>query len=235
MGAQKQPEAPDPVDIAKQMAKAGLGPRQFRSVIPKESFERLSKYNAYLADRLNEARSQRYSMVGTPAEIGARVSQRDALTAQAYGAGLPFGDEYSKATFLGAGGTSGAGGYSAADPYSQLRQQTQRIADIAQADAAIKTAEAAVEPPLIKASGVFEDYKTPKVEERVIDTVRRRRKRKRREEKEERREARRQKRQERKQRREDRRIAKKEGRASTRDIARDLISEVNEESQATGI
>ena len=144
------------------MAKAGLGPRQYRSVIPPETFERIDKLASIAADRLNAARERRYAMVGTPAEIGARAAQRDAATALAYGSGLPFGDEYSQATFLEGGG-GGAGGYSASDPYSQLREQTQRMAQFAQADAARKEAEALVEPAPIEAPPIFEGYETPRV------------------------------------------------------------------------
>ena len=144
------------------MAKAGLGPRQYRSVIPPETFKRIDKLASIAADRLNAARERRYAMVGTPAEIGARAAQRDAATALAYGSGLPFGDEYSQATFLEGGG-GGAGGYSASDPYSQLREQTQRMAQFAQADAARKEAEALVEPAPIEAPPIFEGYKTPRV------------------------------------------------------------------------
>jgi hypothetical protein len=55
-------------------------------------------------------------MVGTPAEIGARVAGRDAATQAAYASALPAGDEYSPGAFL-----ANAPGGGASDPYAQIR------------------------------------------------------------------------------------------------------------------
>ena len=133
------------------MEKAGLGPQRFRSVIPEESYERINKYNQYLAERLNDARQRTYAMVGTPAEIGARAAGRESLTNLAYGSSLPLGDEYSKSTFLGGGGTGTPSSFSSGDPYSEVRARSKALADLVWQDAARKQAEAAVEPPPVTA------------------------------------------------------------------------------------
>ena len=133
------------------MEKAGLGSQRFRSVIPEESYERINKYNQYLAERLNDARQRMYARVGTPAEIGARAAGRESLTNLAYGSSLPLGDEYSKSTFLGGGGTGTPSSFSSGDPYSEVRARSKALADLVWQDAARKQAEAAVEPPPVTA------------------------------------------------------------------------------------
>lgn len=147
----KKPEVQSPFDLAEEMEKAGLGPQRFRSVIPEESYERINKYNQYLAERLNDARQRMYARVGTPAEIGARAAGRESLTNLAYGSSLPLGDEYSKSTFLGGGGTGTPSSFSSGDPYSEIRARSQALSDLAWQDAARKQAEAAVEPPPVTA------------------------------------------------------------------------------------
>ena len=145
------------------MEKAGLGPKQFRSVIPPSAFERIDKYSQFLTDRLNQARADRYAMVGTPAEIGARVAGREAATQAAYASALPAGDQYSPGSFLA---NAPAGG--ASDPYAQIRAQTQNLYAQALADAAAKQAEAEVEPEPIPSIDLFEGYKTPRVTESKV-------------------------------------------------------------------
>ena len=147
----------------KEIEKAGLGPKQFRSVIPPSAFERLDRYSNFLTKRLNQARADRFSMVGTPAEIGARVAGRDAATQAAYASALPAGDEYSPGAFL-----ANAPGGGASDPYAQIRAQTQNLYAQAITDAAAKQAEAAVEPDPIPRNELFEGYKTPRVTESKV-------------------------------------------------------------------
>ena len=147
----------------KEIEKAGLGPKQFRSVIPPAAFERLDRYSNFLTKRLNQARADRFAMVGTPAEIGARVAGRDAATQAAYASALPAGDEYSPGAFL-----ANAPGGGASDPYAQIRAQTQNLYAQAITDAAAKQAEAAVEPDPIPRNKLFEDYKTPRVKESKV-------------------------------------------------------------------
>ena len=148
---------------SKEIEKAGLGPKQFRSVIPPAAFERLDRYSNFLTKRLNQARADRFAMVGTPAEIGARVAGRDAATQAAYASALPAGDEYSPGAFL-----ANAPGGGASDPYAQIRAQTQNLYAQAITDAAAKQAEAAVEPDPIPRNKLFEDYKTPRVKESKV-------------------------------------------------------------------
>lgn len=128
----------------------------------------MGEYGKYLTDRLNEARNLRFQMVGTPAEIGARVAGRDAATQAAYASALPAGDQYSPGAFLA---NAPAGG--ASDPYAQIRAQTQNLYAQALADAATKQAEAAVEPEPIPYSPVSEyfasgKYETPRVTESKV-------------------------------------------------------------------
>jgi hypothetical protein len=149
--------------FSQEMEKAGLGPKQFRSVIPPSAFKRLDRYSNFLTDRLNQARADRFSMVGTPAEIGARVAGRDAATQAAYASALPAGDEYSPGAFL-----ANAPGGGASDPYAQIRDQTQNLYAQAIADAAAKQAEAAVEPDPIPRNKLFKGYKTPRVTESKV-------------------------------------------------------------------
>ena len=151
----------------KEIEKAGLGPKQFRSVIPPSAFERLDRYSNFLTKRLNQARADRFSMVGTPAEIGARVAGRDAATQAAYASALPAGDEYSPGAFL-----ANAPGGGASDPYAQIRAQTQNLYAQAIADAAAKQAEAAVEPDPIPSIDLFKRYKTPRVTESKVRPLR---------------------------------------------------------------
>jgi len=145
------------------MEKAGLGPKQFRSVIPPSAFKRIDKYSRFLTDRLNQARAERYAMVGTPAEIGARVAGREAATQAAYASALPAGDQYSPGSFL-ANAPAGV----ASDPYAQVRSQTQNLYAQALADAAAKQAEAEVEPEPIPSIDLFKGYKTPRVTESKV-------------------------------------------------------------------
>lgn len=165
MGSPKPQEVKYTLPSRKEIEKAGLGPKQFRSVIPPSAFQRMGEYGQYLTDRLNQAREARFQMVGTPAEIGARVAGRDAATQAAYASALPAGDQYSPGSFL----TDAPGG-DASDPYAQIREQTQNLYAQALADAAAKQAEAAVEPDPIPYSPVSEyfasgKYETPRVTE----------------------------------------------------------------------
>ncbi len=160
MGSQKSQEVEYSLPSRKEVREAGLEPKQFRSVIPPAYFERRTEYANYLRDRLNEARANRFSMVGTPAEIGARDAGRRAATQAAYASSLPAGDQYSPGAFL-----ANAPAGDATDPYAQLRAQTQNLYAQALADAEAKRAEAAVEPSPIPDIDLFEGYKTPRVTE----------------------------------------------------------------------
>ena len=188
MGSPKPQEVKYTLPSRKEIEKAGLGPKQFRSVIPPSAFERLDRYSNFLTDRLNQARADRFSMVGTPAEIGARVAGRDAATQAAYASALPAGDEYSPGAFL-----ANAPGGGASDPYAQIRAQTQNLYAQAIADAAAKQAEAAVEPDPIPSIDLFKGYETPRVTESKVKPWRSERagRRRRRERRQERREERR--------------------------------------------
>lgn len=64
-------------------------PLVFQSVVPEQSYKDLAAQRNRYQEQQEEIAKQRYSEVGTPAEIGARQRARDVKTEEAYLASLP--------------------------------------------------------------------------------------------------------------------------------------------------
>lgn len=186
MGSSKPQTVEYELPSAREIAKAGLAPRQFLQVTPKESFQLAGEYGKYLTDEVNRLRELNDRAYGSPSELGALSRERDAMRMSAYAGSMPRGDAYIS-------GPSSGGSYGTAesDPYTQIQDLTQTSYARALADAAEKRAFAdsgaeadflrqPYNPVLEKfASG---DYEGPyQVSQSRVDTLKAQRRRRRRE------------------------------------------------------
>ena len=85
-------------------------PTVFQTVVPLKSYKDLAAQLGRFQTELGKVQEQRYSEVGTPAQIGAAQQARNVKSEEAYLASLPKGDRYmAQTTGVGAGaGTPGA-------------------------------------------------------------------------------------------------------------------------------
>lgn len=73
-------------------------PKFFKSVVPLESYQMMADVMRRTQEETNKLKEQRYSEVGTPAELGARAAGRRAQEAASYLSSIPFGDKYLRET-----------------------------------------------------------------------------------------------------------------------------------------
>ena len=91
---------------------APSSPTVFQTVVPLKSYKDLAAQLGRFQTELGKTQEQRYSEVGTPAQIGAAQQARNVKSEEAYLASLPKGDRYLAQTTgmgTGAGATGGAG------------------------------------------------------------------------------------------------------------------------------
>jgi hypothetical protein len=74
---------------------APTAPTLFQSYTPLESYQDLAEYLKRIKGETSKIQEERYTEVGTPAEIGARQSGRRMLENAAYLSSLPTGDTFS--------------------------------------------------------------------------------------------------------------------------------------------
>lgn len=135
MGSSKPQTVEYALPSSKEIAKAGLAPKQFLQVTPKESFQLAGEYGKYLTDEVNRLSELNAQAFGSPSELGALSRERDAMREAAYAASMPRGDAYIS-------GLSSSGSYDTEedDPYEQIRDLTQTTYARALEDAAEKRA-----------------------------------------------------------------------------------------------
>ncbi len=177
MGSSKPQTVEYALPSSKEIAKAGLAPKQFLQVTPKESFQLAGEYGKYLTDEVNRLSELNTRAFGSPSELGALAAKRRAGLAAAYGASLPHGDAY-----IPGPSSSGSYGTEENDPYKQIRDLTQITYADALRDAAEKQAfaDSGAEADLLsqRYNPVFEElasgrYKGPyPVSQRRVDTLR---------------------------------------------------------------
>jgi hypothetical protein len=73
---------------------APTAPTLYQSYTPLESYEDLAEQMKRIQAETGKIQGQRYSEVGTPAELGARQAGRRTMESAAYLASLPGGDKY---------------------------------------------------------------------------------------------------------------------------------------------
>ncbi len=194
MGASKPQTVEYTLPSSKEIAKAGLAPKQFLQVTPKESFQLGGEYGKYLTDEVNRLSELNRRAFGSPSELGALADERRAKLAAAYGASLPHGDAY-----ISGPSSSGSYGTEESDPYKQIEAVTQKQYLNALNDAVEKSAfaDSGAEANLLRQpyNPVFEKlasggYEGPyPVSQGRVDTLRAQRRRRQREQRERRRNA----------------------------------------------
>ena len=135
MGSSKPQTVEYELPSSREIAKAGLAPKQFLQVTPKESFQLAGEYGKYLTDELNRLSELNAQAFGSASEIGARADERRARSAASYSASLPYGNKYISGPSSG-----GFYGTEESDPYEQIRNLTQDTYARALEDAAEKRA-----------------------------------------------------------------------------------------------
>lgn len=182
MGSSKPQTVEYELPSTREIAKAGLAPKQFLQVTPKESFQLAGEYGKYLTDEVNRLSELNARAFGSSSELGALSRERDATQAAAYAASLP---RYTP-------GSSSGGFYGAeeSDPYEQIRASTQATYARALADAAEKRAfaDSGAEADFLRQpyNPVFEkfasgDYEGPyPISQSRVDTLKAQRRRRRR-------------------------------------------------------
>lgn len=185
MGSSKPQTVEYELPSAREIAKAGLAPKQFLQVTPKESFQLAGEYGKYLTDEVNRLSELNARAFGSPSELGALSRERDAMRTAAYAASMPRGDAYIS-------GPSSSGSYDTEenDPYEQIRDLTQTTYARALEDAAEKRAfaDSGAEADFLRQryNPVFEkfasgDYEGPyPVSQSRVDTLKAQRRRRRR-------------------------------------------------------
>jgi hypothetical protein len=135
LGSSKPQTVEYALPSSREIAKAGLAPKQFLQVTPKESFQLAGEYGKYLTDEVNRLSELNARAFGSPSELGALADERDAMRTAAYAASMPRGDAYIS-------GPSSSGSYDTEenDPYEQIRDLTQTTYARALEDAAEKRA-----------------------------------------------------------------------------------------------
>jgi hypothetical protein len=73
---------------------APTAPTTYLSVVPEKSYQDLAASMKRIQEETGKIQEQRYSEVGTPAEVGARQAGRRVTEAAAYLAATPTGDKY---------------------------------------------------------------------------------------------------------------------------------------------
>ena len=185
MGSSKPQTVEYELPSAREIAKAGLGYKQFLQVTPEESFQLAGEYGKYLEDRTRYAKELSDRAFGSSSELGALDRERDAMRTAAYAASMPRGDAYIS-------GPSSSGSYDTEenDPYEQIRDLTQTTYARALEDAAEKRAfaDSGAEADFLRQryNPVFEkfasgDYEGPyPVSQSRVDTLKAQRRRRRR-------------------------------------------------------
>lgn len=79
-------------------------PTLYQSVIPFSDIEAAGKTFLEYKKNLEAARQESFAQLGTPAQMGARVAERNLQSAASYLSSIPTGDKYSQATGSGASG-----------------------------------------------------------------------------------------------------------------------------------
>ena len=186
MGSSKPQTVEYELPSAREIAKAGLAPKQFLQVTPKESFQLAGEYGKYLTDEVNRLSELNARAFGSPNELGALSRERDAMRTAAYAASMPRGDAYIS-------GPSSGGSYDTeeSNPYDQIRDLTQTSYARALADAAEKRAfaDSGAEADFLRQpyNPVFEkfasgDYEGPyPISQSRVDTLKSQRRRRRQE------------------------------------------------------
>ena len=179
MGSSKPQTVEYELPSSREIAKAGLAPKQFLQVTPKESFQLGGEYGKYLTDEVNRLRELNDQAYGSPSELGALSRERDAMRTSAYAASMPRGPS-----------SGGSYGTEESDPYAQIRDLTQATYASALADAAEKRAfaDSGAEADFLRQpyNPVFEklasgDYEGPyPASQSRVDTLKAQRRRRRR-------------------------------------------------------